>query len=173
MDTIQGTPEKATEMLFEVVKERNPNSLGVRAAMIGKANINALKDGVTPLMVATIRNELGSHIDIINELLINGADPNIADTVYGITPLDHAIRRERTRAKNENANRTKKRAAAAKELVELLRSHGAKTSAELCNASGKSDGKGCAIAGGKRRRNRTNKKTRKTNKKRHTVRRRR
>uniref|UniRef100_A0A6C0DV91 Uncharacterized protein n=1 Tax=viral metagenome TaxID=1070528 RepID=A0A6C0DV91_9ZZZZ len=154
MDTIQSADNKATEKLFEVANAGGP-ILGVRAAIIGKADINAKNaDGNTPLLVATLRDMGGSHTDIIIELLAHGANPNIADT-SGKTPLDHA-------RKKKNA-----------EAIEKLLAHKAKTGAKLGLRKESGENGSCVIMGGKRRRNRTNKKTRKANKKRHTVRRRR
>jgi ankyrin repeat protein len=153
MGTIPATPEEGVKMLFEVAEKGYPLE-DIYAAVLGKADIDAKNaSGDTPLLVATKRDNKRSHTDIIIDLLHRGADANIADT-SGKTPLDHAMKKGNTKA-----------------MKELL-DHKAKTSAELCEERGTSDGS-CTIMGGKRRRNRTSKKTRKANKKRHTVRRRR
>ena len=176
MDTIQSADNKATEKLFEVANAGGP-ILGVRAAIIGKADINAKNaDGNTPLLVATLRDMGGSHTDIIIELLAHGANPNITDAT-GYTPLHIAVMKKNKDVVKELLNHGAKAdivsisGSTPLSLSKETRFKNKEIHAALCKASGESDS--CVIMGGKRRRNRTNKKTRKANKKRHTVRRRR
>jgi len=167
---------KATEKLFEVANTGYP-IIDVRDAMLRGADINAKNaDGNTPLMVATLRDTDGSHTDMIIELLVHDADPNIADAT-SYTPLHIAVMK-----KNKDVVKELLKHKAKADIVSISGSTPLSLSkdtrfknkdirAALCKASGESGS--CVIMGGKRRRSRTNKKTRKVNKKRHTVRRRR
>jgi ankyrin repeat protein len=167
---------KATEKLFLVANAGYPID-GVRAAMLSGANIDKMNaDGNTPLMVATLRDTDGSHTDTIIELLVHGADSNIADAT-GYTPLHIAVMKKNKDVVKELLKRhAKVNAKSISESTPLSLSKqpqfkNKEIHAALCKASGESGS--CTIMGGKRRHNRTNKKTRKVNKKRHTVRRRR
>ena len=176
MSTIQSTSNKATAQLFEVANAGGPID-GVRAAMLGHANINATDtNGYTPLMIATLKDKDGSHTDIIIELLAHGADPNIVDAT-GYTPLHIAVMKKNKNVVKELLKRRAKAdvksisGSTALSLSKQPQFKNKEIHAALCKVSGENGS--CIIMGGKRRRNRTNKKTRKANKKRHTVRRRR
>ena len=133
-------------------------------------NINATNEhGNTELLRACIADTRGNHTDTIIKLLRQGADPNIADR-EGYTPLHYAVMKG-----NLNAVQALLQKGANRDAASISGSTPRNLSArahffnrEIFRALGAQDDP----VGGKRR-SRTNKKTRKTNKKRHTARRRR
>ena len=133
-------------------------------------NINATNEhGNTELLRACIADTRGNHTDTIIKLLRQGADPNIADSA-GYTPLHYAVMKG-----NLNAVQALLQKGANRDAASISGSTPRNLSArahffnrEIFRALGAQDDP----VGGKRR-SRTNKKTRKTNKKRHTARRRR
>ena len=134
-------------------------------------NINATNEhGNTELLRACIADTRGNHTDTIIKLLRQGADPNIADSA-GYTPLHYAVMKG-----NLNAVQALLQKGANRDAASISGSTPRNLSArahffnrEIFRALGAQDDP----VGGKRRRSRTNKKTRKANKKRHTARRRR
>lgn len=133
-------------------------------------NINATNEhGNTELLRACIADTRGNHTDTIIKLLRQGADPNIADSA-GYTPLHYAVMKG-----NLNAVQALLQKGANRDAASISGSTPRNLSArahffnrEIFRALGAQDDH----VGGKRH-SRTNKKTRKTSKKRHTVRRRR
>lgn len=76
----------ANELLFDVVKE-NKNNQFVAALVAMGANVNAVLDKKTPLIIAT----LGNNINLVNVLLAAGADVNqIPDDATG-SALQNAL----------------------------------------------------------------------------------
>ena len=125
--------------------------------------------GNTKLLIASMADAAGSHTSRIIELLRQGANPDIADSA-GYTPLHYAVMKGNELAVNELLQKGAKRDAVSISgstplyLSELPEFH-LQGIFNALRAQGN--------AGGKRRSSRTNKKTRKANKKRHTARRRR
>ena len=62
----------------------------LRALIEHKVDVNALQDGINPLLAAT-RDSWHGRPEAVMTLLANGADPHITDT-DGNTPLHHAAR---------------------------------------------------------------------------------
>jgi ankyrin repeat protein len=133
-------------------------------------NINAKNEhGNTELLRACIADTRGNLTYTIIELLGRGANPNIADSA-GYTPLHYAVMKG-----NLNAVQALLQKGANRDAASISGSTPRNLSArahffnrEIFRALGAQDDH----VGGKRH-SRTNKKTRKTSKKRHTVRRRR
>lgn len=134
-------------------------------------NINAKNEhGNTELLRACIADTRGNLTYTIIELLGRGANPNIADSA-GYTPLHYAVVK-----RNLNAVQALLQKDANRDAASISGSTPLSLSArddffnrEIFRALRAQDDP----VGGKRRRSRTNKKTRKASKKRHTVRRRR
>ena len=135
-------------------------------------NINATNEhGNTELLRACIADTRGNHTDTIIKLLRQGADPNIADR-EGYTPLHYAVMKGNLAVVNVLLQKGANRDAISPISGSTPRNLSARAhffNREIFRALGAQDDP----VGGKRRRSRTNKKTRKANKKRHTARRRR
>ena len=135
-------------------------------------NINATNEhGNTELLRACIADTRGNHTDTIIKLLRQGADPNIADSA-GYTPLHYAVMKGNLAVVNVLLQKGANRDAISPISGSTPRNLSARAhffNREIFRALGAQDDP----VGGKRRRSRTNKKTRKANKKRHTARRRR
>ena len=157
------------EKLFSSIIERNFE--GMKEALGEGANVNARNDGgQTPLQMAIFYDGGDNIIDTL--LAAQGLDVTIADN-QGYTPLHMAVMKKNVRVVNELLEK----GALVDAVSTFTGSSPLSLSAEERFRNGVGDD---AIykalrpsAGGKRRRSRTNKKTRKANKKRHTARRRR
>ena len=134
-------------------------------------NINATNEhGNTELLRACIADTRGNHTDTIIKLLRQGADPNIADR-EGYTPLHYAVMKGNLAVVNVLLQKGANRDAISPISGSTPRNLSARAhffNREIFRALGAQDDP----VGGKRRRSRTNKKTRKANKKRHMTRRR-
>lgn len=132
-------------------------------------NINATNEhGNTELLRACMANMRGNHTDTIIKLLHQGADPNIADR-EGYTPLHYAVMKGNLAVVNVLLQKGANRDAISLSSRSTPRNLSARAhffNREIFRALRAQD----VPVGGKRRRSRTNKKTRKANKKRHTTR---
>ena len=152
------------EKLFASIIEKNMN--GVTEALTEGADVNALNGGgQTPLQVALFYDDTYNIVDTLLEK--EGINVNIADE-SGYTPLHIAVMK-----KNVRAVKALLQNGALVDVVSVTGSSPLSLSAEDRFKNQEIFNVLRELGGGKRRRSRTNKKTRKVNKKHHTVRRRR
>ena len=148
------------EKLFASIIEKDMN--GVTEALTEGADVNALSGGgQTPLQVALFYDDTYNIVDTLLEK--EGINVNIADE-SGYTPLHIAVMKRNVRAVKALLQK-----GALVDVVSLSGSSPLSLSAEERFLNQEIFNVLRGPAGGKRRRSRTNKKTRKANKKRHTA----